>query len=225
LILPETNHVESTSTEYGQPATRTKPDLAVAEVDKSRFADKDAAQMLDGCRQYLLMIANTEIGPDLQAKVGASDLVQETFLEAQRHISMFRGRTKGEMRAWLRKILECRLATVRRSYRSTEKRAVSREVALETFLAHSGANDRALKSAAPSPSNHALRNEWNQALELALSRLPDHYRQAVAWRHQQQLSWEEIGQRLNCTAEAARKVWTRGIYRLRHELADHGSAP
>ena len=53
----------------------------------------DPGRMLDGCRQYLLMIANEVIGPELQAKVGASDLVQDTFLEAQRHLGAFRGRT------------------------------------------------------------------------------------------------------------------------------------
>ena len=30
----------------------------------------DLAGMLDGCRQYLLMIANEVIGPELQAKFG-----------------------------------------------------------------------------------------------------------------------------------------------------------
>ena len=69
--------------------------------------------MLDGCRQYLLMIANEVIGPELQAKLGASDLVQETFVEAHRHLAAFRGKTEGELRAWLRRILECRLSNQR----------------------------------------------------------------------------------------------------------------
>ena len=37
------------------------------------------------------------IGPDLQAKVGASDLVQETFVEAQRHLAAFRGKTDAQL--------------------------------------------------------------------------------------------------------------------------------
>jgi hypothetical protein len=57
---------------------------------------------LDGCRQYLLLIANEMIGPELQAKFGASDLVQDTFIEAQRHLAGFRGTSNAEMRAWLR---------------------------------------------------------------------------------------------------------------------------
>src|ERR1700678_474199 len=89
-------------------------DGANLDVHDSQRGD-DPGQMLNGCRQYLLMIANEVIGPDLQAKLGASDLVQDTFVEAQRHLGVFRGKTDVEMRAWLRKILECRLANIRRA--------------------------------------------------------------------------------------------------------------
>src|SRR5262249_13094013 len=41
-------------------------------------------QLLELCRRYLLQVANAELETLLQAKAGASDLVQETFLEAQR---------------------------------------------------------------------------------------------------------------------------------------------
>ncbi len=187
------------------------------------LSDEDAGRLLNGCRQYLLIIANDAIGPELQGKLGASDLVQDTFLEAQRHLAIFRGKTKAEARAWLRKILECRLANIRRSYLATEKRATQREVNLDPLLARTGAELQALKSREPSPSNHAVRNEWSHALEQALARLPEHYRQAVAWRHQEQLSWDEIGRRMVCSADAARKVWIRAIQQLRRELGQHES--
>lgn len=179
-----------------------------------------AGRRLEGCRQYLLMIANEVIGPELRAKLGASDLVQDTFLEAQRHLGGFRGRTGAELRAWLRKILECRLANIRRSYLDTEKRAAGREVTLETLLDRSNGAAESLACRRPSPSSHAVRSEWAQALDRALARLPEHYRQAVAWRHHEQLSWDEIGRRMGCTADAARKVWSRAIQQLRRELGE-----
>jgi len=184
-------------------------------------SDADAGRLLDGCRQYLLIIANEVIGPELRAKLGASDLVQDTFLEAQRHLAIFRGKTKAETRAWLRKILECRAANIRRSFLATEKRATQREVKLDRFMAEPGTDLHALKSQEPSPSDHAVRNEWQHALEQALARLPEHYQQAVAWRHQEQFSWDEIGGRMGCTADAARKVWIRAIQQLRRELGEH----
>jgi RNA polymerase sigma-70 factor (ECF subfamily) len=175
-------------------------------------------QLLQGCRQYLLMVANHAMTPDLQAKVGASDIVQETFLEAHQHLGRFRGSTRPELLAWLRRILECRLSNIRRAYCATDKRAVARESPLVgTDRFHDEAPD-ALVSPTPSPSNHAIRSECARALEQALGRLPDHYRQAVVLRHQEQLAFSEIGQRLNCSTEAARKLWNRAIHQLRLEL-------
>jgi RNA polymerase sigma-70 factor, ECF subfamily len=217
--------MELNSEDFDRIATSTELNILVAGVDKGVLADEDVGKMLSSCRQYLLMIANEVIGPELRAKLGASDLVQDTFLEAHRHISNFRGKTRAEVCAWLRRILECRLANVRRSYLATEKRATFREVAIDPLLAGLHAENQVLKSRALSPSDHAIRNEWNEALEQGLMRLPDRYREPVAWRHKEQLSWDEIGRRLGCTAEAARKVWTRGIQRLRRELAEHGSMP
>jgi RNA polymerase sigma-70 factor, ECF subfamily len=117
----------------------------------------ESGRMLERCRQYLLMIANEVIGPELQAKLGPSDLVQDTFLEAQRHLAIFRGKTDVELRAWLRKILECRLSNIRRAYLVREKRAASREVTFNSFQDGSGAGIDSLKGRGPSPSNHAVR--------------------------------------------------------------------
>jgi RNA polymerase sigma-70 factor (ECF subfamily) len=185
----------------------------------------DHGRMLDGYRQYLLMIANEVIGPELQAKLDASDLVQDTFLEAQKHLAIFRGKTRFELRAWLRKILECRLANIRRTYLVTEMRSVNREVTLDLVTSEPGGWLESVKSEALSPSNNAARNESALALEQALERLPEKHRHAVIWRHQEQLSWDEIGQRMGCTPGAARKVWCRAIQLLRRELAAHESIP
>jgi RNA polymerase sigma-70 factor (ECF subfamily) len=211
----------------GTGVTRIEPPGVKAVVDAGIPSGiDDPGRLLDGYRQYLLMIANGVIGPELQAKLGASDLVQDTFVEAQRHLAGFRGKTEAELRAWLRKILQCRLAYLRRTHLATEMRAARREVAIETLLAGSDGNGGdGLASRSPSPSDHAARSELTRALEQALGRLPEHYRQAVAWRHREQLAWDEIGRRMDCTADAARKTWSRAIRQLRQELAAHGPMP
>jgi RNA polymerase sigma-70 factor, ECF subfamily len=206
-------------------ADASEPTGLSAEADGVDSAREDAGRRLEGCRQYLLMIANEVIGTELQAKLGASDLVQDTFLEAQRHLGAFRGHTKGELRAWLRRILECRLANIRRSYLATEKRAATREVTLNEVVGESGVKIETLECRSLSPSNHAQRSEWAKAVDDALERMPEHYRQAVSWRHQEQLPWEEIGRRMSCTADAARKVWSRAIQQLRRELGKLESMP
>ncbi len=209
-----------TKTSRSVPFSDTSPD---EDADPSAALNRDdPGRLLDGCRQYLLMIANDVIGTDLRAKVGASDLVQDTFLEAHRHFAGFRGETQAELHAWLKEILECRLSNLRRAYLKTAKRGGRREVAIETLTSASEGTGNVLESHGPSPSRHAIRSDMVQGLEAALLRLPEHYRLAVAWRHHERLPWGEIGTRLGCTAEAARMVWRRALEQMSRQLAEHG---
>jgi DNA-directed RNA polymerase specialized sigma24 family protein len=63
--------------------------------------------------------------------VGASDLVQDTFLEAHQDFSHFHGTGERELLAWLTKILTNRLCNNVRHYRGTLKRDIEREESLE----------------------------------------------------------------------------------------------
>ena len=79
---------------------------------------KALGDLLQTSREYLLLVANHELPTGLRAKVGASDLVQETFLVAQRQFHRFEGRTEAELLLWLKAILRNTAAHLRRSFRS-----------------------------------------------------------------------------------------------------------
>jgi RNA polymerase sigma-70 factor (ECF subfamily) len=160
-----------------------------------------------------LLVANRELDADLQAKVGPSDLVQDSLLEAQRDFGQFHGTTEADVLAWLRRILLHNVANVRDRYRATRKRDVGREVPLHGLLSGPDAED--LAAAEPSPSKRAAAREHRDQLEQALSQLPEHYREALRLRHQESCSFEEIGRRTGRSAEAARKVWARAVERLK----------
>jgi RNA polymerase sigma-70 factor (ECF subfamily) len=172
-------------------------------------------EALEACRGYLLLIARRELGADLQAKAGASDLVQQTFLEAQCDFGRFRGHSTAELRAWLRRLLLNNLATFARDYRATAKRDVGREVGLAP--ADRPGPGAALPSAGePSPSTVAMAQEEAAALRHVLDRLPEDYRRVLLLRHLEELPFEEIGRRLGRSANAARKLWVRAAEML-HE--------
>jgi DNA-directed RNA polymerase specialized sigma24 family protein len=65
-------------------------------------------------------VANKELNPKLQAKGGASDLAQQTFLEVQRDFARFHGDSEDELLAWMRRLLLHNLADF--------KRCIQREV-------------------------------------------------------------------------------------------------
>ena len=80
--------------------------------------------------------------------------------------------------------------------------------------------DRAsrLAGAGSSPSAHLRGEEQALALQTALSRLPEDYRQIIMLRYQDGLPFEEIGQRLGRTENAVRKLWARAVERIQEHL-------
>jgi RNA polymerase sigma-70 factor, ECF subfamily len=172
--------------------------------------------VLEGCRRYLLAIAERQLDPELRSKGGASDLVQETFLEAQRDFARFHGTSPDELRAWLRQVLLNNVGAFSRRFVATSKRAVAREVALQADGTSVGIDD-VVAGSAVSPSALAIEHEQAAALRLALARLPDEYHRVVVLRFEDGLPFEEIGRMTGRSPEAARKVWTRAMERLRQE--------
>ena len=188
-------------------------------LDSAREGSPEAlGAALEACRTYLLLIANRELDPQLRAKGGASDLVQETFLEAQRDFTAFRGKTESEWRAWLREMLVHNLANFTRRYRDTDKRQVGREVALVTGGSTSQLGCEQLPADTPSPSALAMANERDCALAAALEKLPGDYRRVIVLRYQEARSFEEIAMLMQRSENAVRKLWFRAIERLEHKL-------
>src|SRR5204863_8417874 len=98
---------------------------------RARAGDAAARDRLFAhCRDYLGLAARARVETWLRAKVDASDLVQQTLLEAHRGFGHFHGATEAEWLAWLRRILEHNAADFVRRYRGTGKRQVRREVPL-----------------------------------------------------------------------------------------------
>jgi RNA polymerase sigma-70 factor, ECF subfamily len=174
---------------------------------------------LEAYRRYLLLLANKQLGQDLRAKGGASDLVQDTFLDAQRDFGQFRGRSAGEFRVWLRQILAHNVGVFTRRYRDTGRRAVAREVGIRGASTN-GAQLFEPAGSSASPSAKVVRRESSDALWVALDRLPDDYRRAITLRYHDKLTFEEIGREMGRSPEAARKVWARAMDCLRDEWAN-----
>jgi RNA polymerase sigma-70 factor, ECF subfamily len=182
-------------------------------IEAARCGDREAlGQALSSVRDYLLLVANEGLEPALKAKGNASDLVQETFLLAQRGVQSFRGRTASEWRHWLRSILIRNMAQERRRFAATAKRQVQREVTITNEMLPENAGY------IETPSRDLALRELETALIEGLERLPERDREVVTWHHREQLSFEEIGLRSGINAEAARKRWKRALGRLRKEI-------
>ena len=173
-------------------------------------------RLLEMYRRYLALLARVQIGQRLQGKVDASDIVQETFLEAHRNFARFRGTSEPELVRWLRQILAANLADLLRRYLGAQGRDVRLEREIEDGLDRSSVLlDRGLLAPQSSPSQQAARREQAVLLADALDQLPDDYRDVLVLRHLEGLSFPDVARRMGKTLDSVEKLWMRGLARLR----------
>src|SRR2546421_5666294 len=176
-------------------------------------------ELLELYRRYLALLARVQIGQRLQGKVDASDVVQETFLEAHKSFGQFRGSSEAQFVRWLRQILAAKLADLLRRYLGTQGRDVRLEREIEDAFARSSVLlDRGLVAPQPSPSQQAARREQAVLLADALGQLPDDYREVIVLRHLEELKFPEVARRMGRSLDSVEKLWMRALARLRQLL-------
>ncbi len=142
----------------------SEPSLSLSDLLlRARAGDaRELDRLFAACRNYLCLLAQSHVEGRLKTKADASDLVQQTLLEAYRDFAQFRGGSEQEWLAWLRRILAHNAAQFIRQYRGTDKRQVGREVMLDA----SGSTVPGLQPADPgeSPSQQLLRRSASCSL-------------------------------------------------------------
>jgi RNA polymerase sigma-70 factor (ECF subfamily) len=198
------------------PETDCLPEALVA---RARAGDEQArGRLLELYRNYLRFMARALISQPLQARLDASDLVQETFLKAYREFGGFLGTSEPELVAWLRQILVHTVADQVKRHRA-RGRDIRREEPLEAVLDRSSlAIQERLAAPLPSPSSHAMRREQAVLLADALETLPVDYREVFVLRIIEHVSVEDIAARMGRSVNAVRKLWTRAMLALEKEL-------
>jgi RNA polymerase sigma-70 factor (ECF subfamily) len=159
------------------------------------------------CREYLLYIANRELSDAMRAKVGASDLVQDSLLKAHRSFEEFRGATEGEFLTWLRQILIRACVDARRRYQINGGRDLEREASTRD------ANNVA--DSIPTPSVQLIALESADTIAKAMEQLPDACRRVVIERIWEGKSFVAIAEEMGRSPDAIRKLWFRGVDQLR----------
>lgn len=195
------------------PATQQQ----VSELIERAKANDAAAldELFTRCRQYLGLIARARVESWLRAKVDASDLVQQTMMEAYRGFERFHGRTEGEWLAWLKRILEHNAADFVRHYQG-QKRHVGKEVALGPPGGDSAASRPGLDPQAPveTPSQALAKIEGELQLAAALDQLAPDHREVIVLRNLQRLPFDEVAQHMDRSRPAAQMLWMRAMQKL-----------
>jgi RNA polymerase sigma-70 factor (ECF subfamily) len=180
-------------------------------------------RLFEVCRGYLLTVARKELAAALRAKIDAADVVQETFIEAIRDFPTFRGENGQQLLGWLRGILRHNLADLSKRFDSC-CRKVSQEVPLPDPQRLADARIRAYRAIGGPICEQLIAQEQRRALDAALQRLPPLYRRVVQLHFSERCSFAEIGNGLQRSPDAVRKLTDRAVKRLRREMNGHAVA-
>jgi len=182
---------------------------------------QDVGELLQHYRNYLTLLATTQIEKRLRPRVGASDVVQETMLRAHRHFGQFRGETEGELLAWLRQILVANLARCVELNLLAARRDIRREISMDQYPASVDESTSRLEPLVlddrMNPLLEAQRGEDAVTLAKRMAQLPTRYRQILILRNVQGQSFEQIAARLGRSLGATRMLWLRAIEKLRND--------
>lgn len=175
--------------------------------------------LLHQYRNYLTVLAATQLEIRLQPRVSPSDVVQETMLRAHKNFAQFRGNSEPELLGWLRQILVNNLAKFVEQHMLAARRDVRREVSIERLGAALEQSTVQLAALVPadsqSPSMAVQEREEAVLLADRLARLPEDYRRVLILRNLQGLAFDAVACQMNRSVGATRMLWLRAIEKLR----------
>ena len=188
-------------------------------LEQARQGDREAlGRLLEAQRAALRRLAKRQLDGRIAVRVDASDIIQQTFLEAHRSFEQFAGQETRELIAWLERILDHKVAGAIRDHTLLQKRDVHRDRSMDDSHGGGATLKQKLAAGYSSPSQKAIRQEETQLLARALRVLPDDQREAVRLRHLEGWALTDIARHLGRTPGATAGLIKRGMHALRRQL-------
>jgi RNA polymerase sigma-70 factor (ECF subfamily) len=180
----------------------------------------DVNQTLEEFRAYLETLTFIQIDPRLRSKVGLSDIVQDTLVEAWHDLERIQALDAAGQKRWLRRMLVNNLLEVIDKYRAG-RRDYQLEQPLEAAAAESSCRLHDwLAAEDSSPSDRLMRQEDALRLLEALAKLDPRQREALILQKYHGWTLAQIAEHLNCTSNAVAGLHAHGLKKLRHLLPE-----
>jgi len=174
-------------------------------------------------RERLLRMVKIRLDRRLQARIDASDVVQDAYVDVMMRLQEYLQNPKIPLFLWLRLVVGDRLLKLHREHLGTQMRDVGREVSLYRDAlpaASSAALAAQLLGKHTSPSQAAVRAERMLRLQEALNSLEPIDREILSLRHFEELTRSEAAQVLGIEEATAAKRYVRALKRLRGVLRE-----
>ncbi len=172
---------------------------------QAKEGSSDAMNCLfDHVAERLLAIIRLRMGSKLRSRMESSDILQSSMIKAFEHLDQLRGDDSESLMAWLARIAENEIRD-QADYQGRKRRDMNRDVQLKDET-----QDR-LKTQVRSQASQVILSDEMKRLEKALEDLDPEYREIILLRKMEELSYEEIGRRLDKSADACRMLLARAM--------------
>lgn len=188
-------------------------------IRKSRRGNREAlGRLINLYTNCLLVAARDYVQGWGGGRLGPSDVVQETCLQAYENFEQFEGESSREFVAWLRSILKRNLYRAWRKNVATEKRSLHRE---ERF--RRSPSSIILSEQPHTPSDCLMQAERLVWLARSLSELPPGQREAVRLHYLDGWPLLQIAEHLGRSPAATAGLLKRGLFALRERARGNAS--
>src|SRR5437660_5809931 len=192
-------------------------------IGRAQAGDREALNtLLARHRDRLCRMVEMRLDGRLQARIDASDVVQEAYVEVVGRLEEYLRDPKLPLFLWLRLVVGERLMKMHRHHLGTQMRDAGREVSLfrgALPAASSAALAAQLLGRHTSPTQAVVRAERILRVQEALNTLDPMDREILSLRHFEELTAAETAQVLGIEESAAAKRYFRALKRLKEVLA------
>ena len=169
-------------------------------------------------RPRLVRMVRMRMHPQVRARLDASDVIQEAYLEAADRIEEYVGDPQMPFFLWLRRMAGQRLLKAHRFHLDAQRRDARRQTR-EPEAAMPDASVVAmvdlLATDATSPTRAVARSELRAQVAAMLEELDETDREVLCMRHFEELTNDEVALELGLGKHAASKRYIRALRRLR----------
>ena len=174
-------------------------------IDAARRGGEESLdRLLKVAYVYCRLFAIQQTPKRMSAKFDPSDVGMVSIVDVARDICSFQGRSR-EFFGWLRQIVHHNAIDLQRRHaRSAEKECL---------------DDSGLHNIpAPSAADPVLRMEEIEQVAKVMGKLSADHTAVLRLRVWEDLKWEEIGRKLNRSADASRQLFARALDAVRSDL-------
>jgi len=176
-------------------------------LERAQAGSADALNALfERCAGKLLALIRVRMGRGLRAHLESQDILQAVLLKAFQRIDQFQRADAGSLMAWLARIAENEIRDQADHHRR-QRRDPARVCRTEGAADHLADQVRSLVSG-------LVFNETLRRIERALDELEEPHREVIVLRMFEELSFQEIGERLGRSPDACRMLLARALTAL-----------